>query len=133
MSTTPVVVDMTWPIYASDFTFRRHVALFRDLPPLIVPLAAANAHSTCLHHRQTPPLCSLSTSHLALHKTLQCPLATMATNTRYETLDHYTFDLRKGLSDAAKVGLNQLEDLIGDIGYGWLDGHMEEIMSRNTR
>lgn len=45
MSTTPVVVDMTWPIYASDFTFRRHVALFRDLPPLIVPLAAANART----------------------------------------------------------------------------------------
>lgn len=57
----------------------------------------------------------------------------MASSIKYDTLDNYTFDLRKGLSDAAKLGLGQLEGMIGDLGYGWLDGHMEEILSRGSR
>lgn len=50
----------------------------------------------------------------------------------YPSLDEYTFDLRSGLRDAAKVGLMQLQEMIGDLGYGWLDGHMESIMERTT-
>jgi len=50
-----------------------------------------------------------------------------------ESLDTYTFDLRRGLRDAARVGLGQLEEMIGEIGYGWLDGHMEGILERTSR
>lgn len=52
--------------------------------------------------------------------------------TTFTTLDDYTFDLRSGLRDAAKAGLSQLEEMLGTIGYSWLDDHMEDIMDRAT-
>jgi len=55
------------------------------------------------------------------------------TMAQMESLDTYTFDLRRGLRDAARVGLGQLEEMIGEIGYGWLDGHMEGILERTSR
>ena len=47
------------------------------------------------------------------------------------SLDNYTFDLRKGLRDAACVGLSQLEEMITDVGYAWLDGYMEGILDNS--
>ena len=44
------------------------------------------------------------------------------------TFEEYTFDLRNGLREAARVGLSQLEEMIIDVGYGWLDGYMDSIM-----
>lgn len=52
------------------------------------------------------------------------------TQTSLPTLDHYAFDLRSGLRDAAKKSLQALEENINDLGYAWLDGYMEGIMAR---
>ena len=46
------------------------------------------------------------------------------------TLEDYRFDLRDGLKMAAKAGLAQLEEMISEVGYGWLEGYMEGIMER---
>jgi hypothetical protein len=54
-------------------------------------------------------------------------------STQMASIDDYTFDLRSGLRDAAKAGLTQLEEMIGELGYGWLDGHMESILERTSR
>lgn len=49
------------------------------------------------------------------------------------SLDSYTFDFRNGLKEAAKAGLNQLEEMMIEHGYNWLDGYMEGIMERTSR
>ena len=53
--------------------------------------------------------------------------------TKMASLDEYTFDLRAGLRDAAVAGLGQLEEMITELGYGWLDSHMESILERTSR
>jgi hypothetical protein len=45
------------------------------------------------------------------------------------TLDHYAFDLRSGLREAATQGLSSLEQTINEFGYGWLEGYMEGILA----
>lgn len=49
------------------------------------------------------------------------------------TLEDYAFDLRKGLRAAAKASLSSLEDLINEVGYGWLDGYMDGVMDTASR
>nr|XP_018262064.1 uncharacterized protein I303_05079 [Kwoniella dejecticola CBS 10117]OBR84222.1 hypothetical protein I303_05079 [Kwoniella dejecticola CBS 10117] len=49
------------------------------------------------------------------------------------TFDHYAFNLRDGLRKAAMTTLSELEGSINNIGYGWLDGYMEQIMDRQNR
>ncbi|OCF56830.1 hypothetical protein L486_05685 [Kwoniella mangroviensis CBS 10435] len=49
------------------------------------------------------------------------------------SFDHYAFNLRDGLRRAAVTTLSELEGSINDLGYGWLDGYMEQIMDRQNR
>ncbi|WVQ65352.1 uncharacterized protein L199_003528 [Kwoniella botswanensis] len=49
------------------------------------------------------------------------------------SFDHYAFNLRDGLRRAAVETLSELEGSINDLGYGWLDGYMEQIMDRQNR
>lgn len=46
------------------------------------------------------------------------------------TLDDYAFSLRSGLRQAALANLGDLEAMIQDQGYAWLEGYEEEIMSK---
>ncbi len=50
----------------------------------------------------------------------------------FPTLSDYAFDLRSGLRDAAKQGLSELESMIGELGYGWLEAHMEDITQKTS-
>ncbi|OCF37313.1 hypothetical protein I316_01222 [Kwoniella heveanensis BCC8398] len=48
------------------------------------------------------------------------------------TFNHYAFNLRDGLRQAAVSTLSELEQSISVQGYGWLDSYMESIMSRQA-
>jgi hypothetical protein len=44
------------------------------------------------------------------------------------SLADHAFDLRSGLQEAARAHLKEFEAMIGDIGFGWLEGYMEGVM-----
>jgi hypothetical protein len=77
--------------------------------------------------------------HLIIH-IISCSTSTKAVQqidprtmgTKMESLDEYRFDLRDGLRVAARAGLTQLEEMINDVGYSWLDGYMESVMSSSS-
>ncbi|WVF68772.1 hypothetical protein IAT40_003544 [Kwoniella sp. CBS 6097] len=48
------------------------------------------------------------------------------------TFNHYAFNLRDGLRQAAVSTLSELEQSISVQGYGWLDSYMESILSRQA-
>ena len=62
---------------------------------------------------------------------------TIATMSQYSqsstaSFEEYTTGLRNGLREAARMGLSQLEEMINEVGYGWLDGYMESIMESSS-
>lgn len=46
------------------------------------------------------------------------------------TLDDYAFNLRSGLKQAALANLVDLDAMIQDQGYAWLEAYEEEVMSK---
>ena len=59
--------------------------------------------------------------------------STQSGSSAIASLDDYTFDLRHGLRVAARAGLSELENMIMEAGYGWLDGYIESIMESSSR
>ena len=60
-------------------------------------------------------------------------MTSSSSQTAMPTMDDYAFNLRQGLRDAAVASLTSLEEMINDIGYGWLDGYMEGVMQSGMR
>jgi hypothetical protein len=57
----------------------------------------------------------------------------MARSQPAASVDEYVFNFRDELRAAARASLSNLEDMMNEVGYGWLDGYMEGIMDHESR
>jgi hypothetical protein len=54
----------------------------------------------------------------------------MSTDKDFESLAHFTHNLRNGFHNAGREGLGKLKSDVHEAGHAWLDGFFENIFNQ---